>query len=93
MQNQWAERILCVLSTLERRAERGYREPVELYLLYETMLGDSRSDVAVQWDAALQQLRRQEMIAVDHAGYVVLTQRGQAQVPVATRRLARAGAR
>jgi hypothetical protein len=30
---------------------------------------------------------------VDHAGYVVLTQRGQAQVPVATRRLARAGAR
>lgn len=92
MHNHWTERILRELNRLESVAERGFREPVHLFALYERMLGDARSDVAVQWDAAIQYLRKQGLIVVDQAGYVVLTPNGRAEVPVIVQRLQRKNA-
>lgn len=92
MHNHWTERILHELGRLESVARRGFGEPVHLFTLYERMLGDARSDVGVQWDAAIQHLRKQGMITVDQAGYVVLTPDGRAEVPVVIQRLQRKNA-
>ena len=86
MRTPWNDQILYELSKLEADSARGIQAPIELYTLYENMLGNARSDVGVQWDAAVQSLRQQGMITVDRAGYVVLTSAGRERVPGLTRR-------
>ena len=86
MHDHWTERILYELGGLEMRVPNRVYQPVVLYDLYDAMLGNSKSDVAVQWDNAIQELRRQGMIAVDRAGYVALTPRGRDQLPTITQR-------
>lgn len=70
--HDWTTRILA---ELRRRRARPQPPLVVLRDLAVLMLGDRDSHAGLAWFEAIQQLQDEGWIRVDHAGYVVLTDR------------------
>lgn len=75
--NRWTMRILEELCRLQSGSPDRPCPPVWLCDFAVSMLGNSNSEVGMEWDAALQELRTQGLISVGNSGYVLVTPQGR----------------